>query len=271
MDLESAAAALGVHYQTAYRWVRSGVLPAVKVGSGYELDPEQVASVAEERYRRRPEMAAPAINCTTAAGGLSEALARGDDVAARRIVERLQRDGATPSVICDLIIAPALRQLETQRALGCVVVGEIAVAAEICERLLGLLASPPRGRPRGLAVVASPEGEGHRLPGLMATVALRADRWRVHHLGCGVPAGDLVEFVLAEQPELLVLSLAAAPTASAAMVGAMTGGAVPLLIGGPGASLAQLTADAQRLCTTRRRCSAVAPATASPGSFAPAL
>ena len=29
MDLESAAAVLGVHYQTAYRWVRMGLLPAM--------------------------------------------------------------------------------------------------------------------------------------------------------------------------------------------------------------------------------------------------
>jgi excisionase family DNA binding protein len=33
MDLESAAAVLGVHYQTAYRWVRTGVLPVAKVGT----------------------------------------------------------------------------------------------------------------------------------------------------------------------------------------------------------------------------------------------
>ena len=37
MNLKSAARRLGVHYQTAYRWVRSGQLLAVKVGSGYEI------------------------------------------------------------------------------------------------------------------------------------------------------------------------------------------------------------------------------------------
>src|SRR5436853_167164 len=86
----------------------------------------------------------------------------GERVATRRLVERLQRDGATATVICDLVIAPALRRLESQRALGSVVTGEVAVAAEICERLVGLLASPSRGRPRGLAIVASLEGECHR-------------------------------------------------------------------------------------------------------------
>jgi excisionase family DNA binding protein len=37
VNLKTAARRLGVHYQTAYRWVRSGQLVAVKVGSGYEI------------------------------------------------------------------------------------------------------------------------------------------------------------------------------------------------------------------------------------------
>lgn len=37
MNLKQAAASLGVHYQTAYRWVRSGELAAVRVGARYEV------------------------------------------------------------------------------------------------------------------------------------------------------------------------------------------------------------------------------------------
>ena len=37
MNLKQAAARLGVHYQTAYRWVRSGDLAAVRVGARYEV------------------------------------------------------------------------------------------------------------------------------------------------------------------------------------------------------------------------------------------
>ena len=271
MDLESAAAVLGVHYQTAYRWVRTGQLLAVKVGAGYRLDPNHVASIARERRQDRAAPARPAsLDCGAECGGLARALASGDDVAARRLVEALQRDGARPSAICDLVIAPALRRLDAERIAGSVLPGEVAVAAEICERLLGLLASPPRGRPRGLAIVASPEDERHRLPGLMATVALRADRWRVHHLGCGIPADDLAEFVLAEQPELLVLSHAIAPDAGSATVQAMTAGVVPVLVGRPGSSLAQLTAEAQRLCTTRRRPAGGVTNESPAPSFAPA-
>ena len=53
VDLEAAARKLGVHYQTAYRWVRSGTLRALKVGSGYEIDPEDVERLIGQQ-RREP-------------------------------------------------------------------------------------------------------------------------------------------------------------------------------------------------------------------------
>ncbi len=46
MNLKEAARRLGVHYQTAYRWVRSGDLVAVRIGSRYE-----VSDAAIERLR----------------------------------------------------------------------------------------------------------------------------------------------------------------------------------------------------------------------------
>jgi excisionase family DNA binding protein len=48
MNLKTAARRLGVHYQTAYRWVRSGQLVAVKIGAGYEI-----SDAALERFLAR--------------------------------------------------------------------------------------------------------------------------------------------------------------------------------------------------------------------------
>ena len=42
MNLKEAARAIGVHYQTAYKWVRSGELPAVRIGTRYEVAPAAV-------------------------------------------------------------------------------------------------------------------------------------------------------------------------------------------------------------------------------------
>ena len=42
MNLKEAAHHLGVHYQTAYKWVRAGDLVAVRVGGRYEVSPAAI-------------------------------------------------------------------------------------------------------------------------------------------------------------------------------------------------------------------------------------
>src|SRR5581483_1204592 len=54
VDLQTAAARLGVHYQTAYRWVRDGSLPAVKRRGAYEVAERDV-----ERFRSARAAPAP--------------------------------------------------------------------------------------------------------------------------------------------------------------------------------------------------------------------
>src|SRR3954468_5177048 len=51
MNLKTGAARLSIHYQTAYKLVRSGALAAVKIGGTYEI-----SEAALERYRAEREM-----------------------------------------------------------------------------------------------------------------------------------------------------------------------------------------------------------------------
>ncbi len=57
VNLKTAARQLGVHYQTAYRWVRSGQLVAVKVGAGYEISDAALSRFQAQRaaMERVPE------------------------------------------------------------------------------------------------------------------------------------------------------------------------------------------------------------------------
>ncbi|MET1001977.1 MAG: GAF domain-containing protein [Acidimicrobiia bacterium] len=57
MNLKTAARRLGVHYQTAYRWVRTGQLVAVRVGAGYEISDAALARFQAQRSAlgRAPE------------------------------------------------------------------------------------------------------------------------------------------------------------------------------------------------------------------------
>ena len=67
MNLKEAAHALGVHYQTAYKWVRAGELVAVRVGGRYEVSPAAIqrfeavrsAVIGEGESNRAPLMPGP--------------------------------------------------------------------------------------------------------------------------------------------------------------------------------------------------------------------
>ena len=58
VNLKTAARRLGVHYQTAYRWVRSGQLVAIKVGAGYEISEAALTRFQAQRaaIERVPEL-----------------------------------------------------------------------------------------------------------------------------------------------------------------------------------------------------------------------
>ena len=241
MDLEAAAAALGVHYQTAYRLVRTGVLPAAKVGLGYTLDPQDVEALRQTRWYRRSPATDAAVSWLEEQDEFLRSLLCGGDSTARSQLQRLQGLGATPVEVCEQLVAPVIRRLDARGAAGRVLPAEVRAATRLCERLVGAISAPLRGRPRGLAIVASPVTEGHRLPSLMATAALRGSRWRVQHLGSGVPARDLVEFAEETQPEIVVVSVTVWDEPAeefCASVSSCTG--VPVVAGGSGESLADL-------------------------------
>jgi excisionase family DNA binding protein len=253
MDLESAARALGVHYQTAYNWVRSGVLPAVKEGLGYRVDPDDVRRLAETR--RAPQ----ALSYTGRRRDwdrlreqFHEALVAGDETGARRVFERLRLARVPLAEQSEQLVAPALRRLGDAWEAGTVSGGRLRVAAGIAERMLvwavSCLDDPLVGAPR--ALVVTPKGDDHRLPPLMAAAVLRDGGWAVRHVD-GVAAGAVVDVARRCRPDLAVLSFAVTDVAPAAadlgrdLAASL---AIPVLVGGPGTAVSALgeQADAVR-------------------------
>jgi MerR family transcriptional regulator, light-induced transcriptional regulator len=251
VDLQTAADRLGVHYQTAYRWVRDGSLPAVKRGSIYDIDDDEL-----ERFQRR--RSAPAKPPTRAhvrswphqVERLYALLIAGDELGARQIVDRLREGAIEPLDLCEELFGPALRQLGLAWEEGRLSVAEEHRASAICERLLARLAVHPRGRPRGVCVVGTPSHEEHSLPASMAAVVLRADRWQVHHLGTQVPTPDLIDLVRALQANLVVLSLTnteALATSELVSEQIRDNTDATVLVGAPGSTLRDLVAEARRV------------------------
>lgn len=252
MSLQDAADALGVHYQTAYAWVRSGALPARKAGRGYQVSLASVRALQASRAAGLPPRQEIRVRDWAAqADRLYEAIMNGHETVARRELDRLAR-GVSTLDLCQLVVGPALRRVGADWAAGTVTIAAEHQASAICDRLIGARAAQqPRGRPRGIAVVTTPAGERHALPSLMAAACLREDRWLVHHLAADLPVREIGKFATAARAHLVVLSAAttegsAAAVAAAAELAAATPG-WKVLTGRPGDSLHDLIELARTL------------------------
>ncbi len=242
LSLRDAADRLGVHYQTAYRWVREGRLPAVKVAGAYEVDPQSIADLIERRAVPTPPPARRVRDWRPFADRLHRLLLAGDEETARRLIEDLVASGPTLAEVCDRVLVPALIGIGTKWRNGEVSIAEEHRASSICERTVGMLSTLPPGRPRGVAVVCSPPTEEHTLPAGMATAVLRENHWRVHHLGTGVPVDDIVAMADTEHAALAVVTVTWPPAKAAAdhLARLLRVPGRTVLVGQPGQTMAHL-------------------------------
>jgi excisionase family DNA binding protein len=208
LGLQEVADELGVHYQTAYRWVRSGRLPAALVDGRYEVTPAALARFAARRVEpRRPAARSPRGGFGPLSDRVFLHLLLGDERDARRLVERLIEDGVSVTTVAQEVLTPALQRIGDEWKVGRLTVSEEHRASAIVERILGEHHPSPRGRRRGTVVVAALAEERHSLPTAMAAAALRDDNWHVHHLGADVPPADLMRFIDAQPVDLVVVSV----------------------------------------------------------------
>ncbi|HEX6421677.1 MAG TPA: B12-binding domain-containing protein [Acidimicrobiales bacterium] len=255
LSLQQVADRLGVHYMTAYRYVRTGQLPATRRGGRWVVAEADVAAfvtgraeVPMARRRRRNGAADGAPARATRAGPVAERhrerlldrLLAGDEAGAWRVVESALVAATSPDRAHLDLVAPCMREVGDRWAAGTLGVGDehvaSAVAARVAARLAPLCAR--RGRARGTLVVAGAPGEHHGLPITLLSNVLRARGWDVAELGPDTPVADLVDAARhADRLRAVGVSvgsdrtLGAAAAALAALRAALPG--VPLLAGGP--------------------------------------
>jgi MerR family transcriptional regulator, light-induced transcriptional regulator len=208
MNLQEAADRLGVHYQTAYRWVREGRLTAVKLRSSYEVTEEEL----EVFLSRRALPSGPPERVTVRSWDqqrerLFETLVAGDELESRAIVDRLHELNVPLLELCEELLGPAIGMVGDAWHRGDVSVAVEHRATAIVERILARVSTNPRGRPRGTVAVVAAPGDMHSLPGAMAALVLRDDRWKVHHLGSNLPVHEICDFAKEIEADLVVLSL----------------------------------------------------------------
>ncbi len=247
VDLREAAAELGVHYQTAYRWVRTGRLRSQQVDGRYLITQADIAELNDERTRPQQRATTSQRRMIGAADKMYSALVEGDELTARHITHAVLSEG-TPVIkfIADVMVPPLRRIGDGWRS------GDLPIwvehrASSTCERMLGDIAPSPRGRRRGTAMVAAVEGDRHALPASMAAVALRANNWRVHHLGADIPTAELVSFTELHDVDIAVLTRTnpqSEPVAAEA-AGLIAATGTPVIVGAPGRTLEQLIDEAR--------------------------
>lgn len=245
VELRAAATELGVHYQTAYRWVRNGRLPATVVAGKYSVSRSDLDELAQLRARPTPVSTPSPQRLAGQAARMHEALRSGDDPTARQIARRLVDDGTPVKDLIVEVLSPSLRHIGQSWYEGETSIWVEHRASAIVERIVGELTPTPRGRRRGTVMVAAVSGDLHALPTAMAAAALRADNWRVEHLGANMPPEELVDFCATHDITVAVLTITNSdvePVAQRAAT-ALRKAAIPVVVGGPGRTLDDLLAE----------------------------
>lgn len=248
LELQAAADALGVHYQTAYRWVRSGKLPAQLTGGKYLVSLTSIADIAASRDRPQAPAAPSPARLDRQSERMLAALLAGEESEVRKISRRLIDEGTTIVDLIEQVIAPPLRAIGQAWHDGELTIWVEHRASAIIERALGELLPNPRGRRRGTVMIAAVAGDLHSLPTTMATAALREANWHVHHLGADLPGEELASFCGSHEIDVAVISVTNQDVADDAerAAEAIRSSGIPTLVGGAGKTLGGLVDDVRR-------------------------
>ncbi|HLM29289.1 MAG TPA: B12-binding domain-containing protein [Acidimicrobiales bacterium] len=251
LTLQQVAERLGVHYMTAYRYVRTGQLIAARRAGRWTVDQGDLAAFESDRSTPPPRGRRRAADDGAAdLGGagrrryrvrLLERLLAGDEAGAWRVVESALVTRMRPDRVHLDLLAPCLREIGDRWAAGSLSVGDEHVASAVAVRLAARLAPlcARRGRTRGTLVIGGSAGELHGLPLTLVTNVLRSRGWEVVELGPNTPAADVIEAVgRTDRLRAVGVSVGsdAAKESAARTLAAVRDRypGVPLLAGGPG-------------------------------------
>ena len=192
ITLNDAAERLGVHYMTAYRYVRTGRLAAVKVGGEWRVSVEDLDAFTSAASAPAPSGRSPRVDYGQR---IEDRLLVGDENGAWSIIESALSSGTEPREIYLQVLAPALEHIGDEWAEGRVTVAEEHRASVVTQRIIGRLG--PRfnrpGRKRGTIVIGAPQGDHHSVPSAMASDLLRGQGFNVIDLGANTPAQSFLD------------------------------------------------------------------------------
>ncbi|MGA3214415.1 MAG: B12-binding domain-containing protein [Acidimicrobiales bacterium] len=211
--LPEVAEKLGVHYMTAYRYVRTGRLPARRVAGTWQIEPADLEamkrSVQGIRQRR-------ATGVVPARSHLEARLIASDESGAWDVLEAALGSGMEPEEVLLEIVAPTLRSIGTLWELGELTVADEHRASSVATRLISRLGARfgRRGHKRGTVILTAPPGELHSVPVALAANLLRWRGFAVVELGADTPAEALGQ-TAALEGDLVAVAIACTTRSSA--------------------------------------------------------
>jgi methanogenic corrinoid protein MtbC1 len=194
LNLKQVAASLGVHYMTAYRYVRTGRLPARRVPTGWVVDHEDLAAFSVRPARRDSDDAVARRPVDTRLEAVWRARLRrplevGDETAAWRVLEQALAAGHSPArCYLDLLVG-AIDDISGRSGRPNAPIAEEYLAMATAARLVARLGARFRrpGRSRGTVVFGAPLGEHHTLAISVVADLVRLEGFNCLELGADVP------------------------------------------------------------------------------------
>jgi excisionase family DNA binding protein len=267
LSLREVAERVGVHYMTAYRWVRTGRLPATKRGGTWVVEPEALERLAGDSGAETTGAAGSGDASVVArpgrlrpgvwAGRLEQRLTAGDEVGAWSVVDAARAAGMSPESVYTGVVAPAMASIGERWAAGKLEIEEEHQASAVVLRLIGRLGPQflRPGRRRGTVVLGAPAGDDHGIPLHLVGDLLRARGFAVVDLGPNTPPSAFARAV-ERADDLVGVGVCATrpdndPAVAEAVAAVAASAGVPVVLGGLG------VADTTEACVAEALGSAV--------------
>jgi methanogenic corrinoid protein MtbC1 len=193
LNLKQAAASLGVHYMTAYRYVRTGRLPARRAATGWVVDGDDLAAFSAGGRRDSADAADPDLVDRDREAAwrarLRRTLVAGDETAAWRVLEQALVAGHSPAgCYLDLLVG-AIDDISGRSGRPNAPIAEEYLAMATAARLVARLGGRFRrsGRSRGTVVFGAPLGQHHTLAISVVADLARLEGFNCLELGADVP------------------------------------------------------------------------------------
>ena len=244
MTLHEAAAELGVHYMTAYRYVRHGQLQATKQRGTWRVARADLDALVADA-------AGASASAGTGAGTnrrqsapwgerLEARLVAGDGTGAWGVIEAALAAGTELDEVYLQVLSPAMASIGERWQRGELDISVEHRATAIALRLVGRLGPrfARRGRPKGTVVLGSPSGEHHALAVAMLADLVRLGGWEVVDLGADLPVGSFV-YAVRDTADVVAVGVSVMTDAGLAMAQETLAGLranipnVLLVVGGP--------------------------------------